>query len=159
MFPLSLSGPTFSWFTSLPSNSIKGWEDLETKFHTCFDSGVMEKGITDLVDVRQGNNESRSHYIQRFREVRNQCYSLTLLDLEIISTAIQGLIPVIREKISFDCPNLAALAKKIANIVAQFRYTRYNKPQKVGSAECGSFFMEEIVDDPDSDNEEVATMD
>jgi len=51
-FPLSLSGPAFSWFASLPHNSIEGWKDLETKFHHYFDSGVMEKGIIDLVDVR-----------------------------------------------------------------------------------------------------------
>ena len=77
-FPLSLSGPTFSWFASLPHNSIEGWEDLETKFHHYFDSGVMEKSIADLVDVRQRNNESALHYLQRFKEVRNQCYTLTL---------------------------------------------------------------------------------
>jgi hypothetical protein len=29
----------------------------------------MEKGIADLVDVRQGNNESGLHYLQRFKEV------------------------------------------------------------------------------------------
>jgi hypothetical protein len=32
-FPLSLSGPAFSWFASLPYDSIMGWEDLESKFH------------------------------------------------------------------------------------------------------------------------------
>ena len=31
-FPLSLSRPAFSWFASLPHNSIEGWEDLETSF-------------------------------------------------------------------------------------------------------------------------------
>jgi len=67
-FPLSLSGPTFLWFASLPHNSIEGWEDLETKFHHYFDSGVMEKGITDLVYVRQSNNEPALHYLQRFQE-------------------------------------------------------------------------------------------
>jgi len=77
-FPLSLSGPAFSWFASLPHNSIKGWGDLEPKFHHYFDSGIMEKGITDLIDVRQRNNEPTLHYLQRFKEVRNQCYSLTL---------------------------------------------------------------------------------
>jgi len=62
-FPLSLSGPVFSWFASLPHYSIEGWEDLETKFHHYFDSRIMEKGIIDLVDVRQRNNESPLHYL------------------------------------------------------------------------------------------------
>jgi len=29
-FPLSLSGPAFSWFAFLPHSSIEGWEDMET---------------------------------------------------------------------------------------------------------------------------------
>jgi hypothetical protein len=62
-FPLSLSGPAFLWFASLPHNSIEGWEDLETKFHHYFDSRVMEKGITDFVNVRQRNNEPALHYL------------------------------------------------------------------------------------------------
>jgi len=80
--------PTFSWFASLPHNSIEGWEDLETKFHHYFDSGVMEKGIIDLFDVRQMNNESTLHYLLRFKEVRNQWYTLTLSEVELVSIAI-----------------------------------------------------------------------
>jgi len=87
-FPLSLSGPTFSWFASLPYDSVVGWKDLESKFHQYFDSGVTEKSIADLVDVRQGNTGSGSHYLQRFRDVRNQCYSLTLSESEVVSIAI-----------------------------------------------------------------------
>jgi hypothetical protein len=115
-FPLSLSRPTFLWFASLPHNSIEGWKDLETKFHHYFDLGIMEKGITYLVNVRQRNNESTLHYLQRFKEVRNQCYTLTLSEAELVSIAIRGLIPAIREKIGFDCPNLAALARKLASM-------------------------------------------
>jgi hypothetical protein len=32
-FPLSLTGPTFQWFTSLPPQLIGTWKDLEQKFH------------------------------------------------------------------------------------------------------------------------------
>ena len=35
-FSLSLSGPAFTWFSSLPINSIANWTDLEKKFHTYF---------------------------------------------------------------------------------------------------------------------------
>jgi hypothetical protein len=107
---------TWSWFASLPYDSIVGWEDLESKFHRYFDSGVTEKGIADLVDVRQGSGESESHYIQRFRDVRNQCYSLTLSDAKLVGIAIQGLLPALKEKIGGDYPNLAALAKKLASL-------------------------------------------
>ncbi len=29
LFPLSLSGSAFTWFTSLPYNSVQSWADLE----------------------------------------------------------------------------------------------------------------------------------
>ena len=64
-FPLSLSGPAFSWFSSLEPNSIIGWADLENKFHAYFYSGTGEKKITDLTSMRQRNNESDSKFIQR----------------------------------------------------------------------------------------------
>jgi len=161
-FPLSLSGPA-SWFASLPHDSIEGWEDLETKFHQYFDTGIMEKGITELVDVRQGNNKSALHYLQRFKEVRNQCYTLTLLEVELVSIVIRGLIPAIKVKIGFDCPNLATLARKLSSMEAQFRYAHFNKPQKVGSVgyDSNSGMFEEIVDDSDEEveSDEIASMD
>ena len=43
-FPLSLSGPAFSWFSSHEPNSITGWIDLENKLHTFFYSGTGEEG-------------------------------------------------------------------------------------------------------------------
>ena len=64
-FPLSLSGPAFSWFSSLEPNSIIGWADLENKFHAYFYSGTGEKKITDLTSMRQRNDESDSKFIQR----------------------------------------------------------------------------------------------
>ena len=51
-FSLSLSGPAFTWFSSLPVNSIAHWADLEKKFHTYFYTGTREKKITDLTTTR-----------------------------------------------------------------------------------------------------------
>jgi hypothetical protein len=49
---LSLLGPAFTWFSSLPLNSIVSWADLEKKFHTYFYTGIGEKKITDLTTIR-----------------------------------------------------------------------------------------------------------
>jgi hypothetical protein len=38
LFPLSLTGTAFAWFSSLPAYSIYGWELHEWKFHEHFDS-------------------------------------------------------------------------------------------------------------------------
>ena len=62
-FPLSLSGPTFSWFLSLEPNSITVWANLENKFHAYFYSGIGEKKITDLINMRQRNSESGSKFV------------------------------------------------------------------------------------------------
>ena len=51
-FSLSLLGPAFTWFSSLPVNSIANWADLEKKFHTYFYTGTREKKITDLITIR-----------------------------------------------------------------------------------------------------------
>jgi len=97
-FPLSLSGPAFSWFSSLEPNLITGWADLESKFHAYFYSGIGEKKIIDLTNMRQRNNESGSEFIQRFREVRSRCYSLNLSDGQSAELALQGMSLVLREK-------------------------------------------------------------
>jgi hypothetical protein len=51
---------------------------------------------------------------------------LTLSEAEVVSIAIRGLILAVKEKIGFDCPNLATLARKITSIEAQFKYAHFN---------------------------------
>jgi hypothetical protein len=57
-FPLSLTGPSFTWFTSLPAHSICSWKDLEKKFHAHYYTGSNEKKLIDLTTLRQKNNET-----------------------------------------------------------------------------------------------------
>jgi hypothetical protein len=65
-FSLSLSGPAFTRFSSLTTNSIANWSDLEKKFHTYFYIGTMERKITDLTNMKQRTNESGVEFLQRF---------------------------------------------------------------------------------------------
>ena len=62
-FSLSLSGPAFTWFSSLPVNSIANWTALKKKFHTYFYVGTGEKKITDLTVIRQRTNESGAEFL------------------------------------------------------------------------------------------------
>jgi len=80
LFSSSLCGSAFTWFISLPPNSVVTWADLEIQFHKYFFSGVHEKRITDLVKLKQRNDESVESVVQRVREVKNKCYSLVLDD-------------------------------------------------------------------------------
>jgi hypothetical protein len=56
LFSSSLLGLAFSWFTSLPANSVIKWSDLEQQFHNYFCSGIHEMKITDLTRLKQRNN-------------------------------------------------------------------------------------------------------
>jgi hypothetical protein len=78
MFPLSLIGATFNWFTSLPPNWIGSWVSFEQKFHDYFYNGEVELRLSDLTSLRQKYTETISDYLRRFREVRNRCYNLTI---------------------------------------------------------------------------------
>ena len=51
LFSISLSGSAFTWFTTLPDNSIIYWADLEKQFHQFFYSGVEEMKLTDLTNA------------------------------------------------------------------------------------------------------------
>jgi hypothetical protein len=51
-FPLSLTGPTFPWFSSSPPQSIGTWKDMEQKFHAHYFSGIIEKKLIDLATLR-----------------------------------------------------------------------------------------------------------
>ena len=71
LFSLSLTGTAFSWFSSLPPNSVRSWNELEQKFHDHFYSGVNEAKLTDLTSVSQGRDESIHDYFTRFKYVKN----------------------------------------------------------------------------------------
>jgi hypothetical protein len=60
-----LFGLAFTWFISLPPNSIITWADLEKQFHKYFFARIHEKKLTDLVKLRQRNDESVESFVQR----------------------------------------------------------------------------------------------
>jgi hypothetical protein len=53
-FPLSLTGPAFTWFASLPAQSICSWKDLEQKFHAHYFIDSNEKKLIDLTTRGRG---------------------------------------------------------------------------------------------------------
>jgi hypothetical protein len=80
MFSLSLTGAAFNWFTSIPPNLIDSWVSLAQKFHNYFYNGEVEHRLSDLTSLRQKYTETIFDYLRRFREVRNQCYNLTIAE-------------------------------------------------------------------------------
>ena len=54
--------------------------------------------MTDLTGLKQRNDESVVAFIQRFRDVKNKCYSLVLSDQQLADAAFNGLLPHIKHK-------------------------------------------------------------
>jgi hypothetical protein len=99
LFPLSLSGAAFTWFISLPSNSIYNWSDLEKKIHDYFFTDETELELSHHTSVKQNSNKMVSEYIRRFKYTRNQCYGLTISDRDLIDLAYAGLLDIHKAKL------------------------------------------------------------
>ena len=147
-FPLSLSGSAFSWFASLPPNSVQSWADLEQKFHKYFFAEVREMRIIDLMAVRQRAGESVTEYVQRFRDVRSRCFSLQLTDSQLADLAFNGLVGPLRDRIpSLEFDSLAQLVQKAS---AQENQSRGMK---------GKYSTVQLADySSDSDSEEEVAL-
>jgi hypothetical protein len=99
LFPLSLAGTAFSWFSALPYGSINTWYHLEKKFHEHFYSGDNELKLSHLTSVRQKHDESVTDYIKRFRDTKNRCYSLVVTERDMADLVLNGLRTHIKERI------------------------------------------------------------
>jgi hypothetical protein len=99
LFSLSLTGNVFSWFASLPINSIRTREQLEQKFHDHFYNRDNELRLSHLTLVRQKHDELVTIYIRKCRETKNHCYNLVISEMDLAELAFNGLLSHIREKL------------------------------------------------------------
>jgi hypothetical protein len=114
-FPLSLIGPAFTWFTSLPAQSICSWRDLEKKFHAHYFIGSNENKLIDLTTLRQRNNETPMEFLKRFRETKSMCFPFNLPDDQLAGMAVLGMLPAIREKLfGMEFDNLGQLSHRLS---------------------------------------------
>jgi hypothetical protein len=96
-FSQSLTGPAFGWYTSLGLDSIRTWKQLEEQFNIQYYSKAAEARIADLAQVRQKRGETVAEYIQRFREIKNQCYLTCIIEKEAVESASLGLAKPIKD--------------------------------------------------------------
>ena len=71
--------------------------------------------ITDLTAIKQRNDEPVTDYIQRFRDIRSRCFSLSLSVSQLAALAFQGLVSHIKERFSsLEPESLCHLAQRLA---------------------------------------------
>ncbi|XP_008223398.1 PREDICTED: uncharacterized protein LOC103323200 [Prunus mume] len=65
LFGNSLSGQAFTWYTSLPANSVQTWEQMESVFHDYYYWIQPEATISDLAALKQSEDEPAQDFITR----------------------------------------------------------------------------------------------
>jgi hypothetical protein len=110
-----LTGSAFTWFASLPTQSICSWKDLEQKFHAHYFIGSNEKKLIDLTNLRQRHNETPMQFVRRFKETKGMFYSLNLPDDQLADMAVAGMLPAIREKLlGMEFDNIGRLSQRLS---------------------------------------------
>ena len=93
--------------------------------------------LTNLTNLRQRNDESVAAFIQRFRDVKNWCFSLVLSDQQLAEVAFQGLLPHIKEKYaSREFYSISRMANRMIGEARPYDQKRGNFQKKVNFVDC-----------------------
>ena len=93
--------------------------------------------LTDLTNLRQRNDEYVATFIQRFRDVKNWCYSLVLSDQQLAEVAFQRLLPHLKEKYaSQEFDSISQMAHRMSGEIRPYEPKRNNFQKKVNYADC-----------------------
>ena len=104
--------------------------------------------LTDLTNLRQRNDESVATFIQRFRDIKNRCFSLVLSDQQLAEVAFQGLLPHIKEKYaSQEFYSISQMANRMTGEARPYEQKRGNFQKKVNFVDCS--------DTSDSDDDQM----
>ena len=97
MFPNSLTGQAFKWYSSLPPHSIETWNDMEEKFLNHFVRTDLGISMADLARLKQDLGETTDQFIMRFKRTRLRCQT-QLPKSEHIRFVVNGLNFELRKK-------------------------------------------------------------
>ncbi|XP_057445506.1 uncharacterized protein LOC130737695 [Lotus japonicus] len=153
-FPSSLTKNAFTWFTTLPPNSIHNWNELEMAFHEQFFRGETKVSLMDLANVERQPNEPIDDYLIRFRHMEARC-STHVPEFELVKMAIGGLDYSIKKNLVNDeFIDMAQLAHKVRR-VEKLRLEKY-KPEEVFQGEessCIRATQNPEIDQSDEDSD------
>ncbi|CAM8993900.1 unnamed protein product [Rhodiola kirilowii] len=100
-FYFSLVDSANDWFLSLPSGSIRTWDQMQKKFlDKYYPAGRAMQVRRQLQDIKQGPNETMYDYLEKFNRLERSCCTLGLPEKLIIEYLINGLTK--RDKMFLD---------------------------------------------------------
>ncbi|XP_050908418.1 uncharacterized protein LOC127122054 [Lathyrus oleraceus] len=115
-FPSSLTKNAFTWFTTLPQNSIHSWNQLERMVHEQFYMGKTKISLKELASVKQKFIEPTDDYLNRFRLLKVRCFT-QVPEHELVEMATGGLDYSIRKKLDTQyLRDMAQLANKVRQV-------------------------------------------
>lgn len=122
-FPSSLTKAAFTWFTTLPANSIDLWTKLEQLFHEQFYKGHSKISLVELSNIKRNFAESIDDYLNRFRLLKARCFT-QVPKHELVQMAGGGLDYSIRKKVD---PTYVKSMSQLANRVRHLERLRLEK--------------------------------
>ena len=133
LFPNSLTRASFTWYTTLPRNSIQSWQEMESQFHTQFFRADFEVCIVELSRVTQKNGETADLFISRFKKMRNKC-KIHLSKIEYVKMTQRGLDIELRKKFQgMEFRDFYELAAKVTEYEELLKEESYRRKKPMGT--------------------------
>jgi len=134
-FPSSLTKNAFTWFTTLPPNSIHCWTQLKKAFNGQFYMGQCKISLKKLASVRWRTHESIDDYLNRFRLLKARCFTV-VPEHELVEMATGGLDYSVQKKLDTqyirDMAQLADRVRQVERLKAEkARTVRHVKKEKI----------------------------
>ncbi|XP_050916500.1 uncharacterized protein LOC127131631 [Lathyrus oleraceus] len=155
-FPSSLTKNSFTWFTTLPQNSIHSWNQIERMFHEQFYMGQTKISLKELAYVRQKFTEPIDDYLNRFRLLKAMCFT-QVPKHELVEMAAGGLDYSIRKKLDTQClRDMARLADRVRQVERlKEEKARKNKGKRVAYVDFRKDHKDSGHEVPDFDATEI----
>ena len=132
-FPNTLTGATFTWYTTLPRNFIQSWQEIERQFYTQFFRVEPEVFIAKLSKVTQRNGETTNFFIFRFKKRRNIC-KIHLPKTEYMKMTQRGLNIELRKKFQgMEFRDFYELPSKVTEYEELLKKESYRRKKSMGT--------------------------
>lgn len=121
-FPSSLTKNAFTWFTTLPPNSIDTLPHLERLFLEKFYMGQAKISLKELANIKRKFTKPIDDYLNRFCLLKSRCFTV-VPEHELVKMVTGGLDYSIRNKLDTqylrDIPQLAYRVRQVERLKAE----------------------------------------